>query len=693
MNATPLPPEHAWLHDFLLGRLDDEQQEHAEARLRRSPELLPLLQQLAEATPLLEGVPGRMLPQSPADSTDLSDLVQRLQRLRPADDTGQPAFADTLSPDPGQTGPAIPPVELAFLAPPQEPDELGRLGGFRILEVLGAGGMGMVLRAEDTTIRRAVAMKVMKPGIAAQAGARDRFLREARLASGLDHENVATIHHVGEDRGVPFFTMPLLAGETLESRLQRDRVLPVDEVLRIGREAAEGLAAAHASGLIHRDIKPGNLWLFRRPDEPGTSATGGRVKLLDFGLARPLDDEVQLTRPDQLMGTPAYMSPEQVQNGAVGPASDLFSLGSVLYRAATGQAPFTGKHLMELLQNVSSSMPRPPHEVRPDAPRTLSAFIMRLLEKDPAKRPASARAVVEEIDRILYQATTTPAVAAGLQPADSGIEARSASEGTEARSASEGTSESAGYKPAATGRRWLVAAVTLFAGLLAAAWLAWAGRKGNGGDDPTKAPPAEAGRVKYSGRVDMIVWSKDGQDVRKLRLREPGALPLHRGDTVRIAASVKPAAYLYLFWIGTDGEAKPVYPWKPGKWGTRPAAEEKREELQLPVAASKGLKLLDNTEGMETVVLLAFAEPLGAGDDEVKQWFAGLGEQQPVQNRFAAVWFENGHEVKGDPGRERSSFEVTDINDPVLRVQELLRERLGKRAAFTAAVSFARERR
>ena len=362
METPPLNPEHAWLEDFLLGRLDDEQQERAEEELRRSPALLDVLQELEGSHLPIEGVSGAQLRQAPADPTELPALMQRLALLRPVADTGHPVVAETISPE---TVPPAPLAELAFLAPPREPGEMGRLGGFRILQVLGAGGMGLVLRAEDTTIRRAVAMKVMKPGIAAQAGARDRFLREARLVADLDHENIATIHHVGEDRGVPFFTMPLLTGETLEARLQRAGTLPVEEVLRIGREAATGLAAAHGRGLVHRDIKPPNLWLFRRGDGTGPR---DQVKILDFGLARPLDADVRLTSPNQLMGTPAYMSPEQVQNGAVGPSSDLFSLGAVLYRAATGRPAFSGQHLMELLQNVATGTPQPPHEVRPDLP-------------------------------------------------------------------------------------------------------------------------------------------------------------------------------------------------------------------------------------------------------------------------------------------------------------------------------------
>jgi hypothetical protein len=155
-----------------------------------------------------------------------------------------------------------------FLAPPQGPDEIGRLGSYRIVKTLGAGGMGIVFEAQDLQLKRAVALKVMRPLLAASPSSRRRFLREAETTAALEHDHIVTIHQVGEDRGIPFLAMKLLRGESLEARLQREGRLPLHEVLRIGREVAEGLAAAHEHGLIHRDIKPSNVWLEAPPLTP-----------------------------------------------------------------------------------------------------------------------------------------------------------------------------------------------------------------------------------------------------------------------------------------------------------------------------------------------------------------------------------------------------------------------------------------
>src|SRR5205823_7891046 len=170
--------------------------------------------------------------------------------------------------------------------------------------------------------------------------------------------------YVGEDRGVPFIAMPFLKGEPLDERLNRDQALPVAEVLRIGREAAKGLAAAHAAGLVHRDIKPANLWLESLPGEPGALAPGFRVKILDFGLARVAADNAQLTQQGAIVGTPAYMAPEQGAGKAVDARCDLFSLGCVLYRLCTGQAPFKGTDTVSTLVAVAMDNPPPPVELR-----------------------------------------------------------------------------------------------------------------------------------------------------------------------------------------------------------------------------------------------------------------------------------------------------------------------------------------
>jgi CubicO group peptidase (beta-lactamase class C family) len=235
---------------------------------------------------------------------------------------------------------------------------------------------------------RLVALKVMAPALAASAGARERFLLEARATAALEHDHIVAIYQVGEDRGVPYFAMQFLKGETLEERLRREGRLPTAEVLRVGAEVAEGLAAAHARGLIHRDVKPANVWL-----EEGR----GRVKLLDFGLVRAAGQGEGLTRPGAILGTPEYMAPEQGSGGTADPRTDLFSLGCVLYRLATGRPPFQGGDLVTTIMAVATEEPPPPRALAPDLPAPLSDLILRLLAKNPDDRPAAAAAVAEAL--------------------------------------------------------------------------------------------------------------------------------------------------------------------------------------------------------------------------------------------------------------------------------------------------------
>jgi serine/threonine protein kinase len=275
---------------------------------------------------------------------------------------------------------------LDFLSPPQAPDEMGRLGKYRVLKLLGQGGMGLVLQAEDVTLKRPVALKVMKKAQAAVQENRVRFLREARAAAQLEHDNVVTIYEVDEDGEVPFIAMKLLLGESLEDRLNREGTLSADDIIRIGQEIAAGLAEAHERGLIHRDVKPANVWL-----EEGT----GRVKILDFGLARACDEDVKLTQDNYLVGTPAYMSPEQAEGDRpLDARSDLFSLGGVLYRCATGELPFRGKNTLQVLTALATKTPPAPHELNPSVGEALSDLIMKLLQKQPDDRPKNARLLI-----------------------------------------------------------------------------------------------------------------------------------------------------------------------------------------------------------------------------------------------------------------------------------------------------------
>lgn len=274
---------------------------------------------------------------------------------------------------------------FAFLGPPKGPDEIGWLGPYRVLKVLGRGGMGVVFLAEDRDLRRPVALKVLKLGKTASREDRQRFLREARAIAAVQHAHIISVYQVGQENEVPYLAMQYLDGETLERRLLREGRLPLNDVLRFGREMAQGLEAAHRRGLIHRDIKPSNIWL---------EAPGDRVKILDFGLVRVLGENSELTPSGYVVGTPECMAPEQARGLGVGPHSDLFSLGCILYRMGTGVPPFRGDNPEAAMFALVTVEQPPMRRLNPDLPSSLSDLVQQLLAKDPANRPPSAEALV-----------------------------------------------------------------------------------------------------------------------------------------------------------------------------------------------------------------------------------------------------------------------------------------------------------
>ncbi len=278
-----------------------------------------------------------------------------------------------------------------FLAPPRAPGEYGWLAHYRILSLLGEGGMGVVFMAEDSLLCRPVALKVIRPEIADSPGIAQRFIREARATAAIRHDNIVTIYQVSEERGVPFLAMEYLRGMSLAQWLDRGHRPSAEVVLRIGREIAEGLSAAHGHRLIHRDIKPANIWL---------EAPSGRVKILDFGMARSQRDDIEITANGAVIGTPAYMAPEQARGEAVGAGSDLFSLGCVLYRLATLRLPFEGGSIIAVLSAISTLTPPAPRDLNSAIPPALSDLIMRLLHKMPEARPVSAEVVARELKSI-----------------------------------------------------------------------------------------------------------------------------------------------------------------------------------------------------------------------------------------------------------------------------------------------------
>ena len=254
-------------------------------------------------------------------------------------------------------------------------------GRYRVVRVLGDGAMGKVVLAQDGELDRAVAVKVLDEQLAQDPGFRARFSREARVAASLSHPNIVTVFDVGEAEGRPFIVMEYIDGRALDARLRDEGPLPADEVVRIGRQVAEGLEAAHANGLVHRDLKPSNL--IERED--------GTVKIADFGIARSVD-ATALTEEGSIVGTAAYLAPEQAEGGTVSHETDLFALGVVLYELLTGRQPWKVDSLAALAARRQAPTPDAPA----GTPEGLRLAIERSLEPEPADRPSAS-----EVARLL----------------------------------------------------------------------------------------------------------------------------------------------------------------------------------------------------------------------------------------------------------------------------------------------------
>lgn len=271
------------------------------------------------------------------------------------------------------------------------PDESmpATIGGYTILKLIGQGGMGRVYLARDERLDRDVAIKVLHATRAGDRSARMRFLREGRAAAAVEHPHVMTIYQVGEENDLPFIVMQRLDGHTLSEYRERVGRVPVAEVLRIGRESAEGLAAAHRLGLVHRDIKPDNIFLV---------GSKRQVKIIDFGLARDAaEDGAKLTVDGAVVGTPAYMSPERIAEQEIDARGDIFGLGVILYELLSNRLPFEGKSMVTVLAAISRGMPTRLHDVAPDVPEAVCNLVMRMIAHDKNDRPQTMADVADEL--------------------------------------------------------------------------------------------------------------------------------------------------------------------------------------------------------------------------------------------------------------------------------------------------------
>lgn len=522
---------------------------------------------------------------------------------------------------------------LAFLSAPEHRSDLGVLGGFRVRRLIARGGMGAVFAALDPATGRDVAIKVIRPEFLARPGIRERFDREARALARLDHPNVVPLYQTGHDNGIPFLVMPLLTGETLNERLARS-TLSVPELARLARDVARGLEAAHRRGLVHRDLKPSNLWL----DGP-TAAGWERVRVFDFGLVSGPGDG---PAADRYEGTPAFTSPEQARLEEATAASDLFSLGAVLYRAATGQNPFPEKGVLATLNAVATAPPRPPIELRPDLPAGWNALILRLLAKDPAARPPTATALLHEIDR--------------LAPRD---------------------------------RRgvWLVATAGAALALLLGTLVCLLNPSGRGEPGTTVVTVPDVSPL--TARVDVQVFNKL-KPQENASVGRAGAVPVEKGDQYLYVGRASHPAYLYLFEFDEDGAVHLRYPWKDGGATPRPPAETPRREVSDPEEQEvKGYTMQGDTSGVITVVLVARATPLPLSDAEVRGWFADLAPVRNPPRLDVVAWYDNGVPVRDDPTRGGSD-QAGAVFQPAMALQNELARRIKPHADFVAVVQFGK---
>jgi serine/threonine protein kinase len=542
------------------------------------------------------------LPKTGRDLQDPGQLAWLSKQGNSLPET--PSYATT------PTDPAAPWVagseDYSFLTAPQSPTEIGRLGGYRILGVLGVGGMGIVFRAEEQQPRRLVAVKVMKPALAVDPTVRRRFLKEGQLAASVDHPGVVPIYRVDEAQGVPFLVMPMLKGRSLERLLQERQRLSAKETMRIGREIAETLSAAHAAGLIHRDVKPSNIWLRegQSSEDLGVDAATWPVMLLDFGVARAVTNQGEsVTQKGETVGTPEYMAPEQLGDENLDGRADLFSLGCVMYRMLVGSNPFGGRNIMAVLCNIALEQPQTPHQIDAAIPPELSDLVMRLMSKKPEDRPATATAVAAEL-RHMEQASVPP------------------------------------VKPTPKPRRrwWLpVMLMSLLAvGVASAIWALMS-------PSESASPSAPLGPVEPKPfRVTALrVTHRSGQEESVLGEKSFGA---RVNDKFTIQVELSEPAYVYVLAFIPNGSEHCLTELE----GV--VASEKRQKLDLFV--NKDRPLIVDDSGLWTFAVVASRKPLPPHAEWVKQ--RGQLKWLKVNTLQDVVW----------TGTEGSVRPLTNANDP-----------------------------
>jgi hypothetical protein len=460
------------------------------------------------------------------------------------------------------------------------------------------------------------------------------------------------VHQFGEQDGRPFLVLELVPGGSLEQKLRPGVPQPVNDSARLVLLLARAVHAAHQAGVVHRDLKPGNVLLAAPADEPALNTPWGCPKVTDFGLARLRDVEGGSV-PGTVIGTPEYMAPEQAEGrvGEVGPAADVWALGVILSELLTGRRPFQGSSLLGTLRLVCEHEPAPVRALRPEVPEALAAVVARCLRKRAEDRYPSAAALADELKRIL---DGEPIL---VRP------------------------------PRWSWRRaavWLGAGsvTAVVVGVIVFALLPW-------GSVPTTTGPNAA---PLEGTLSVRVWTDDRKKKGfKVEDEGSGALPVRNGDQVQLLATVNRPAHVYLVWIDAEGDAAALYPWNdedPNEIPlTRPPERPPVRQVRCPKREGKGFPV-EGKGGLVTALLLARRDPLPASVKlaDILAGLKGKWEKAPSPGATAVVvrGFDRG-QVNEAVSLDRGLKTAVDINDVVLQ----LRDRLGEHFELIRSVSFA----
>jgi serine/threonine protein kinase len=637
-DAAQPHPSAEQLYRFRVGNLPESDLEQLAAHLETCPACQETVPERADDDPLLARLRRALDTEPHADEPECGRAITSLEQvLATQTRTGR----RTVGPSALTTHdgvPAPPPADPFFARLP------GEFGRYRVLSRLGAGAMGAVYLAHDTRLDREVALKLLRHQPRDGSPGGDRFLREARAAARLQHDGICQMLDAGETDGIPYLTMAYVRGQPLSRALDAGPLEP-RRAAAIVRGVADALDYAHRHGVLHRDVKPSNIML---DDE-------GRPRVVDFGLARRAQDPV-VTAPGVVVGTLAYMSPEQVNGGAATAAGDVYSLGVTLYQLLTGRVPFAAPSIMQLIVEITKGEPPRPTALRPGLDGRLEAVCLKAMACAPADRYGSMAEFAAALRAYLE----------GAPPDDSASATRVLTR-------------------APRGRRrwpWLAAAVALVLAVGAYSGYRWlypdlpSPIPGAEHSDPP-SPPADNAAPALAGHLDVRIWKKDDKS-RGLALANAGALPLRAGDWMRVEARTGRPAYFYLIYLDAAGQASPLFPWRKYDWDDRPA-EQKRQDLNLPEDPQKdGAPLEAGPSGVEAVLFLARDEPLRA--DEVQR-LKGLFAKPPPQGKFdplrGAVWLGADDRFGDDRDRGRPNVDQSGaLPDPVERMRRLVRGEL-----------------